>query len=108
PVDIDAETLTEDARKLRRDYPWLRIEPVHADYTRARIPPVAGDGRRRTAFFPGSTIGNFHPEDARTFLTRLRETIDGGVIVGVDLRKDPAVLEVAYNDREGLTAAFNL
>jgi dimethylhistidine N-methyltransferase len=96
---------------LRADYPGLRIEPVVADYTRAYdLPDDPAQRRKRVVFFPGSTIGNFEPAEAQRFLRQIVEVIGagGGLLLGVDRKKDPAVLERAYDDEEGVTAAFNL
>jgi dimethylhistidine N-methyltransferase len=111
PVDISASALQSAAASLRRDYPRLDVVPVHADYTGPlRLPPLKRTAQRNLAFFPGSTLGNFEPPDARAFLRRLR-TLGGpgGVLLlGIDLRKDPLVLHAAYNDAQGVTAQFNL
>lgn len=110
PVDVSAEQLVEVAAERAEQYPSLRIAPVCADYTRPFALPDLTGASRRVAFFPGSTIGNFHPDDAAAFLRSVRHTVgdDGGLILGVDRRKDPAVLHAAYNDRAGITAEFNL
>jgi dimethylhistidine N-methyltransferase len=110
PVDISREQLHEVAREREGQYPGLRVLPVCADYTTTFELPVLPTGARRVAFFPGSTIGNFHPAEAAAFLHRVRHTVGnkGGLILGVDRRKDPRVLHDAYNDSAGVTAAFNL
>lgn len=107
PIDISRDHLVEASRRLAADYPALAIRPVVADYTRPfALPP--GAGRRRVGFFPGSTIGNFAPGEARRFLAlAARLLAGGGLLIGVDLLKDPARLHAAYNDAAGLTAAFN-
>ncbi len=110
PVDISAAYLREAAGALRRHYPALNIEPVAADYLQneamqalARVPD------RRVGIFFGSTIGNFSSEEAATFLSRAAALFTGGgLLIGVDLVKDVAVLNRAYNDAAGVTAAFNL
>lgn len=110
PVDISMEQLANVAAELARQYPDLRVVPVHADYTaRFALPPLPPDARR-VAFFPGSTVGNLHPAEATAFLNRIRATVgpEGALIMGVDRRKDPAILHAAYNDSAGVTAAFNL
>lgn len=109
PIDISREHLEAAAARLALDYPDLAIRPVVADYTQPlALPPPAGGARRRVGFFPGSTIGNFSPAAARHFLRRTARLLDGGgLLVGVDLVKDPARLHAAYNDAAGLTAAFN-
>jgi dimethylhistidine N-methyltransferase len=111
PIDISESALHKAAASLRRDYPDLDVAPIHADYTAPlRLPPLQRTAQRNLAFFPGSTLGNFEPPDARAFLRRLR-TLGGpgGVLLlGIDLRKDPVVLHAAYNDAQGVTAQFNL
>jgi len=110
PVDVSREQLVAVARERTEQYPGLRITPVCADYTLPFELPVLPADARRIAFFPGSTIGNFHPTEAAAFLHRIRHTVGakGGLILGVDRRKDARVLHDAYNDRAGVTAAFNL
>jgi dimethylhistidine N-methyltransferase len=110
PVDISMEQLAAVAAERARQYPQLRVAPVHADYTARFTLPSLPDDARRVAFFPGSTIGNLHPAEATAFLHRIRGTVGphGALILGVDRRKDPHVLHAAYNDAAGVTAAFNL
>jgi dimethylhistidine N-methyltransferase len=110
PLDISREHLHEAARRLGENYPALKILPLCADYTRPFTIPD-GDGALRTIiYFPGSTIGNFEPHEARDFLREaaMRCGEGGGLLIGVDLKKDPAVLHAAYNDAAGVTAQFNL
>jgi dimethylhistidine N-methyltransferase len=110
PVDISMEQLATVAAERARQYPHLRVAPVHADYTTRFTLPALPDDARRVAFFPGSTIGNLHPAEATAFLHRIRMTVgpNGALILGVDRRKDAHVLHAAYNDAAGVTAAFNL
>jgi dimethylhistidine N-methyltransferase len=110
PVDISASFLDQEAAQLRRDVPRVRVLPVAADFTKPFDLPVATRSRARVGFFPGSTIGNFEPPDAARFLRHAAELLGQGahLIVGVDLIKDVDVLEAAYNDAAGVTAAFNL
>jgi dimethylhistidine N-methyltransferase len=110
PVDISPEYLARATRALARDYPALRVVPVVADYTAPFDLPKADRVARTIAFFPGSTIGNLEPEDARDFLRVVAALCQGGggLLIGVDLKKDRAMLEAAYDDDEGVTAAFNL
>jgi L-histidine N-alpha-methyltransferase len=110
PIDISGEQLERVAASLRDDYPQVDIHPYRADYTRPLELPRFPMARRRVAFFPGSTIGNFEPTAAAGFLRRVRRSVEdnGALIIGVDRRKDPAILEQAYNDQAGVTAAFNL
>lgn len=109
PIDISGEYLRDAAAVLRREFAALEVRPIVADYTQALdLPPVAGAGRR-IGFFPGSTIGNFTPAEALAFLERAGRVLRGGALVlGADLVKDPRVLHAAYNDAQGVTAAFNL
>ncbi len=112
PVDISRETLRVAADTLVRVFPELRVVAICADYSAAlKMPSLAAFApRRRVIFFPGSTIGNFDPEDAVGFLKNAAEIAGpgGGLLIGVDLKKDKAVLDAAYDDPQGVTAAFNL
>jgi dimethylhistidine N-methyltransferase len=111
PVDISKDHLVEAAAAIARDYPRLEVRPVCADFTEpVPMPLLDKAARRRVVFFPGSTIGNFERADSRHLLESVREDCGagGGLLIGVDLRKDPDVLHAAYDDREGVTAAFNL
>jgi len=111
PIDISRAALSASARALAAAYPRLEVLPVCADYTdsfelpRARVAP-----ERRGVYFPGSTIGNFTPPQAQRFLARMARVAGarGALLIGVDLKKDRATLERAYDDRAGVTAAFNL
>jgi dimethylhistidine N-methyltransferase len=108
PVDVSGDHLRAAAGALAADYPGLAVRPVVADFTRPfELPPAAA--ARRVVYFPGSTIGNFDPADADALLARVARLVGpgGGLLLGVDLRKTPAVLEPAYNDARGVTAAFN-
>ena len=112
PVDISREHLLQAASGLARDFPGLPISPVCADYTKPFALPRAAGVRpaRNVGFFPGSTIGNFTPVEAASFLRRAAGLLGRGaiMIVGVDVPKDPAILRAAYDDAAGVTAAFNL
>lgn len=110
PVDISAEHLQDAADRIAQQYPRLEVLPVAADFTRPfDLPSPRKTPERNVVFFPGSTIGNFGPEAASALLETMRATAGegGGLLIGVDLRKDGAVLERAYNDAAGITAAFN-
>jgi dimethylhistidine N-methyltransferase len=109
PVDISREHLTHATAALRADYPWLRVTPLAADFAAELPVPASDDGARTVVYFPGSTIGNFDPAEAERLLSRFRRAAgsDGTVVLGVDLKKNPAVLHAAYNDAQGVTAAFN-
>lgn len=110
PVDISADFLKEAALALGREYPWLRIHAVCADFNDGWDFLDELPGGRRVFFYPGSTIGNLEPPRARDFLAGLAQVIgeDGGVLVGVDTHKNSGTLHAAYNDSAGVTAAFNL
>ena len=110
PVDISAEFLAQEAAALKRDLPNLAVLPVVADFTRDFDLPAQIRTRPRVGFFPGSTIGNFEPEDATEFLRQAGRILGAGatMIVGVDRIKDEAVLNAAYDDAAGVTARFNL
>jgi L-histidine N-alpha-methyltransferase len=108
PVDVSGEHLRAAASALATDYPTLAVRPVVADFTRPFAAPEMGE-RRRVVYFPGSTIGNFDPPEADDFLRRMARLVGpgGGLLLGVDLRKSADVLEPAYDDALGVTAAFN-
>jgi dimethylhistidine N-methyltransferase len=109
PVDIDADTLRMAAARLRRQFRGLEVVPVAADFTQPwELPPMPADSHT-VVFYPGSTIGNLDPADAEVFLTGLGRWLkrEDGLLIGYDLEKDRAVLERAYDDPSGVTAAFN-
>jgi len=110
PIDISGEHLGQAAARLQQDYAGLEVVPVVADYTQDLILPRPAKGAgRRVGFFPGSTIGNFTPPQALHFLRMAARVLRGGaLLLGADLFKDPALLHAAYNDAQGVTAAFNL
>jgi dimethylhistidine N-methyltransferase len=110
PMDISQDALAGAAAQIRADYPKLIVEPLLADFTDTFDLPKVATERPRTGFFPGSTIGNFAPDDAVHFLAtaRLHLGEDAQFIVGVDLVKDERVLVAAYDDAQGVTAHFNL
>lgn len=111
PMDISREHLLMTAKSLAAAYPRIDILPLCADYTAPyTIPEARRPVRSRAVYFPGSTIGNFHREQAEAFLTQIAEVCGpgGGLLIGVDLKKSPAILEPAYDDAQGVTAAFNL
>ncbi|WP_106476432.1 L-histidine N(alpha)-methyltransferase [Phytohalomonas tamaricis] len=109
-IDISKEFLLDSTRRLAADYPWLDVHAACADFSHAMTLPEALDDARPVAFFPGSSIGNFDPAAAEAFLLGLHALLPpgSGLLVGVDLVKDKDVLEAAYNDSAGVTAAFNL
>jgi L-histidine Nalpha-methyltransferase len=110
PVDISAEFLADEARRLERDIPRIDVLPVAADFTASFELPAAVRSRPRVGFFPGSTIGNFEPSQAVELLRQAARVLgpDALFIVGADRVKDERVLHAAYNDAAGVTAAFNL
>jgi len=110
PVDISASALRAAVTRLAREFPGLRIAPVAGDFSRPlELPRLPARGRR-VVYFPGSTIGNLTPDEAQAFLKMTRGQVGprGAMLVGVDLKKDANLLHAAYNDRRGVTAAFNL
>lgn len=109
PIDISAAALEAAAARISEAYPGLTVAPLVGDFLHMPpLPDVVGTGRR-IGFFPGSTIGNLEPDEAVAFLLAARSLLGPGslFILGVDLVKDPAVLVAAYDDAEGVTAAFN-
>jgi len=111
-VDISREHLIASAEMLAEDYPDLDVHAVCADFTKPFEvkAPVNHADVRRVGFFPGSTIGNFQPDDAGRFLANAASFLgpEGAMVIGIDLKKDVAILDAAYNDSQGITAAFNL
>lgn len=107
PLDVSEGMLRHSARQLLEDYPWLSVHGVVGDYaeTLGRLP----EGDRRLVVFLGSTIGNLTPDEAVSFLGKIRAGLHEGdaLLLGVDLVKDHAVLNAAYNDAQGITARFN-
>jgi dimethylhistidine N-methyltransferase len=110
PVDISAAFLKAQADGLRKDFPGLAVYPLAADFTAPFALPGGIAGMPKVGFFPGSTLGNFEPHEARAFLRSAREILGQGaqMIIGVDLEKNERVLYDAYNDAAGVTAKFNL
>ena len=111
PVDISEKQLRESTVLFREIFPDLEILPVCADYLQPVVlPPLSRKATRNIVYFPGSTIGNFEPTEALEFLRRIANVScrGGGLLIGVDLKKDQRVLEAAYNDSADVTAQFNL
>lgn len=112
PVDISKEHLRKTAAKLREDYPTLEVIPSAVDYTKELEVPFEKVPKdfKKVLYYPGSTIGNFTHKELVLFLKRASRLLghSGGFLVALDLRKDPSILERAYNDRENITARFNL
>ncbi len=111
PLDISAPALADATGRLRRWKPELEVRPLCADFTAPHELPLSGlSPRRRVVFFPGSTIGNFHKPEVVAFLRHVAREVGrgGGLLIGVDLLKEREVLERAYDDARGVTAAFDL
>ena len=116
PVEISRSALAESVPKLECAFPHIEMLPVCADFTQPiKLPRAARAPRQTVVYFPGSTLGNFAPDDALRLLRQMRNeagqgggVLDGGVLIGIDLVKDKAVLEAAYNDAAGVTAEFTL
>jgi dimethylhistidine N-methyltransferase len=112
PIDIAREQLEASCEALLRSFPAMSIVALRADFAQPVALPLAQlrPSRRRVLYFPGSTIGNFTPDEARAFLARWALTLGrgGAALIGVDLKKDVEVLNAAYNDAQGVTAQFNL
>jgi len=109
PVDISRSHLYRSAAAIAWDHPQLEVHAVCADYSEGLRLPEAVLGHQRAAFFPGSSIGNFEPEDATSLLRQVAQALGPGgkLLIGVDLKKESTVLDAAYNDAAGVTAAFN-
>lgn len=111
-IDISRDHLLESAGLLAAECPDIPIAAVCADFTKPfTLPEIANKGARELGFFPGSSIGNFTRAEAADFLRGSHQILAGrgsGFLIGIDLRKDPAILNAAYNDAEGVTASFNL
>jgi len=111
PIDISREQLLTVTRRMALNHRGLDIVPVCADYTSDfRLPVSRYASSRAVVYFPGSSFGNFHPREGRRFLDQVAKVcgLGGGLLIGLDLKKDPAVLHRAYNDRDHVTANFNL
>jgi L-histidine N-alpha-methyltransferase len=111
PVDISEDHLLATARQVRGEFPDLEVLPVVADFTQPfALPDPTVMPRRNVVYFPGSTIGNFTQDAAQDLLEVMHQEAgeDGAMLIGVDLQKDPAIIERAYNDSAGITAEFNV
>ncbi|MTI87238.1 MAG: L-histidine N(alpha)-methyltransferase [Balneolaceae bacterium] len=109
PIDISGDYIFKVAEKLKRQFEGIEVVPVQADYTRPFELPEVNDDVRNIVFFPGSTIGNFNLQTVHRFLNVVANIAgsNGGFLIGVDLKKEIPLLEAAYNDAKGVTAAFN-
>jgi dimethylhistidine N-methyltransferase len=110
PVDISAEFLLDAVERLRQRFRHIEMRPLGMDFSGSLELPDSVREERRLFFYPGSSIGNFTPDEARDFLQRVHAQCgrDGGLLIGIDLAKEHAVLDAAYDDALGVTAAFNL
>ncbi|MEE2707684.1 MAG: L-histidine N(alpha)-methyltransferase [Planctomycetota bacterium] len=111
PIDISRDHLMQTAADLATAYPRVELLPVCADFSKPfQLPSASRTPLRNIVYFPGSTIGNFRPDDAVALLSRIAAMCGagGGLLIGIDLKKDTGVLEAAYNDSAGITAQFNL
>ncbi|MFC4931080.1 L-histidine N(alpha)-methyltransferase [Massilia sp. GCM10023247] len=109
-VDISADFVTDALARLRARFPHIAMEALGLDFSSGLALPDSVPAKRRLFFYPGSSLGNFTPPEARAFLQRLRKNCgpDGALLIGIDLVKEKAVLDAAYDDALGVTAAFNL
>jgi len=110
PIDISRRYLQDEAKKLAAEFTWLNVHAVCADFTGKLKLPYHVESTNKVAFFPGSTIGNFLPEQAVGVLEEIKLMVgkNGGLLIGVDLQKSSKILNAAYNDKQGYTAQFNL
>lgn len=110
PIDISRQQLCTAAQALAADYDWLEVHPVCADYCQPLNLDFFAEYAQRLVYFPGSTLGNFDPDDAAAFLDNLRTLVGerGSLLISIDLKKEIKRIEAAYDDTAGITAAFNL
>ncbi|MBF0195569.1 MAG: L-histidine N(alpha)-methyltransferase [Magnetococcales bacterium] len=110
PIDISRDHLLESSRSLARYFPDISVHAVCDDYSSSLSLPDLPQGHPKVAFFPGSSIGNFEPEEALALLQRVADILGpgGGMLIGVDLQKDAKILNAAYNDDQNVTSEFNL
>lgn len=109
PIDISKRYLQDEAKKLAAEFTWLNVHAICADFTGKLVLPYHVEATNKVAFFPGSTIGNFIPEQAVQVLEEMKNMVGegGGLLIGVDLEKDAGILNAAYNDKSGYTEKFN-
>lgn len=112
PIEISRSILLRMTDELHEEFPGLNVLPICADFTQEMEFPLSVELKqgRKVVFFPGSTIGNFHPDDAINFLKKIGKLVEqkGGLLIGVDMKKNKEVFQLAYDDPAGVTAAFNL
>ena len=109
PVDVSASALEAASKRIEREIPGVAVSAEHMDYTQGLKLEPAGTGERRLVLYIGSSIGNFEPPEAKRLLQRVRSELKpgDGLLLGVDLAKNEATLQAAYNDAAGVTAKFN-
>jgi len=109
PIDISKHYLQAEAKKLAAEFTWLNVHAICADFTASLELPYQVEHTNKVAFFPGSTIGNFAPEQAVQVLQEIKNMVgkNGGLLIGVDLHKEAAILNAAYNDKQTFTERFN-
>ena len=109
PMDISGDYIIQVSEYLTKEFPWLNIHAACIDFTKPLDLSFCPSNEHKVAFFPGSSIGNFEPQQAQVFLSHIADTVgrDGGILIGVDLKKDASILNAAYNDSQGITAQFN-
>lgn len=110
PLDISRDHLLQSAQGVAEDYPWLAVHAACSDFSLGLDIPYCPPGANKVAFFPGSSLGNSEPLEALALLRRIGKMVGsgGGLLIGVDLKKDSRILNSAYNDAQGITAQFNL
>ncbi|VAX12773.1 hypothetical protein MNBD_GAMMA24-1763 [hydrothermal vent metagenome] len=110
PMDISRVHLFDAVEQLSNEYPWLDIHASCMDFTANVKLHFCPPNIHKVAFFPGSSIGNFEPDDAVVFMRHIAQVVGkgGGLLIGVDLKKDEKLLRAAYNDSQDVTAEFNL
>lgn len=110
PIDISKDHLEASAKTIAQDYSWLNVRAACADYSQQFDLPWSPEGIKHVAFFPGSSLGNFDPDEALAFLIRVRKLVGdtGGLLIGIDKQKSEHILHAAYNDASNTTKDFNL
>ncbi|WP_432798440.1 L-histidine N(alpha)-methyltransferase [Poriferisphaera sp. WC338] len=111
PIDISQSQLIAFTNRIKERFEEMFVQPICMDFTQdLHLPEIVGDGKKRVVYFPGSTIGNFHHDQSEQLLNEIASLVGpgGGLLIGVDLKKQAKVLTRAYNDKAGVTAAFNL
>lgn len=109
-IDISADFVRDAVNRLQQRFPQIGMQALGVDFSSQLNLPASVRAEQRLFFYPGSSIGNFAPADAQAFLERVHGACgaDGAILIGVDLEKDHAILDAAYDDALGVTGAFNL